>query len=332
MSSYYYTNRIDNFDENKNKKKKKSTLNSYVTDIFSGNNFKVLFIVPAAAFMISAAMATHSSSSQNKTQPKGFSTIDLLAQNAPMLTPEQLAKINLNISIQSTPVVEEAEPVFKKRPSILSSDVLEQRRQIQVALLKNQTLIGTKNQNTISQAEIVKDQQGQIKFISGMIAALRPKLENSGEIAKHIVELSHEKKIDPLFVAAVISVESMFKADAKSHVGAMGLMQLMPETAKDIAKSNNINLNHPRTNISYGIDYLKWLEKKYKGNRTYMLAAYNWGPGNVDKVLQGKYRTPSAVSDYASTIITRATHWKRHYETANTETNIIGAKLSKKDS
>jgi soluble lytic murein transglycosylase len=130
-------------------------------------------------------------------------------------------------------------------------------------------------------------------------------------------------------VAAVISVESMFKADAKSHVGAMGLMQLMPETAKDIAKSSDIKLNDPRTNISYGIDYLKWLEKRYSGIRTYMLAAYNWGPGNVDKVINGKSRTPADVSNYASTIITRATHWKRHYETANVETNIIGAKLSK---
>ena len=104
-------------------------------------------------------------------------------------------------------------------------------------------------------------------------------------------------------------------------------MQLMPGTAKEMAKKQNIRLHDPRTNIGLGIDYLNWLDKKYRGNRTHMLAAYNWGPGNMDKVLSGQARTPAEVSSYASTIITRTNHWKRHYKTAEKETDNIAAKL-----
>ena len=331
MSSYYYTNRIDTFEESK-EATSNTAFGRCFANITEGKNLLVLLPVPIVAFVATAIIATLLNSSREKTiqEKRGLAAV----HNSHYMAQQQYDAINqaalyADAAAKGTMGGTDSEPppVFKKRAPILSSDVLEQRHQINLALLNKQTTGANVHLLGRPKEEVIREQQGQIKFISGMIAALRPTLENSGEIAKHIVELSHEKHVDPLFVASIISVESMFRANAKSNVGAMGLMQLMPATAKDMAKKQNFNLNDPRTNISYGIDYLIWLDKKYKGNRTYMLTAYNWGPSNVDRVLQGNARTPNDVSKYASTIIKRANDWKRHYKTAEVETVNISAKL-----
>ena len=78
--------------------------------------------------------------------------------------------------------------------------------------------------------------------------------------------------VDPLMVAAVIRVESKFKEENVSHVGAIGLMQLMPETATWVAKESGIpykgldDLSDPQTNIKMGTWYLSYLSKQFKGN------------------------------------------------------------------
>ena len=329
MSSYYYTNRIDTFEEEKGLTSK-TALGRFLANITEGKNLLILLPIPIVAFVTAALITTHISSGREKTmqERRGLAAV----HSSYYMAQQQYDSINqaaLYVEAEDTARTADNEPppVFKKRAPILSSDVLEQRHQINLALLNKQNAGANLHLLGKPKEEIIRDQQGQIKFISGMIAILRPTLENSGEIARHIVELSHEKHVDPLFVASIISVESMFKSDAKSHVGAMGLMQLMPATAQDLAKKQNTKLHDPRTNISLGIDYLIWLEKKYHGNRTYMLTAYNWGPGNVDRVIQGNARTPSDVSKYASTIIKRANDWKRHYKAAEVETTNISAKL-----
>lgn len=97
--------------------------------------------------------------------------------------------------------------------------------------------------------------------------------------------------IDPLMVAAVIRVESKFKEENVSHVGAMGLMQLMPKTAEWIAKESGIpyrgieDLSDPETNIQMGTWYLAWLSREFKGNWVTTIAAYNAGQGRVSKWL-----------------------------------------------
>ncbi|UWG95676.1 lytic transglycosylase domain-containing protein [Dehalobacter sp. DCM] len=95
-----------------------------------------------------------------------------------------------------------------------------------------------------------------------------------------------ENDIDPLLVIAVIREESRFIPKSKSAKGAVGLMQLMPNTAQDIAKKlgenfEQINLNDPDTNIRYGTWYLAQLEKEFSGNLVLTLASYNAGIGRV---------------------------------------------------
>jgi soluble lytic murein transglycosylase len=94
--------------------------------------------------------------------------------------------------------------------------------------------------------------------------------------------------LDPALLAAVIYQESKFKADARSSSGAIGLMQLLPSTAKGIALHTGgsrfevDDLYDPEINVRYGAWYLRHLLQKYGDERT-ALAAYNAGQDNVDR-------------------------------------------------
>lgn len=94
--------------------------------------------------------------------------------------------------------------------------------------------------------------------------------------------------LDPALLAAVIYQESRFQADARSDSGAIGLMQLMPETAKGIAVRTGgtrfrlADLYDPEINVRYGAWYLRHLLDKYRDEGR-ALAAYNAGQGNVDR-------------------------------------------------
>ncbi|MDX6441937.1 MAG: soluble lytic murein transglycosylase [Gaiellaceae bacterium] len=98
---------------------------------------------------------------------------------------------------------------------------------------------------------------------------------------------AHNYDLNPALLAAVIDQESKFRADAKSSAGAVGLMQLLPDTAKGIAihtggsKFVTSDLYNPEINIRYGAWYLHHLIQKY-GDERLALAAYNAGQENVD--------------------------------------------------
>lgn len=102
-----------------------------------------------------------------------------------------------------------------------------------------------------------------------------------------ITKYAAEYEIDPLLVAAVIRVESKFRPDAVSAKGAVGLMQIMPETGKWIADRLNLedvsatNLSAPAVNIRLGTWYLSDLSREFDGDLAVVLAAYNGGRGKV---------------------------------------------------
>ncbi len=97
---------------------------------------------------------------------------------------------------------------------------------------------------------------------------------------KLIYEKAKKYDVDPALVAAVIEQESRFKPRAKSHVGAKGLMQLMPRTGRWMGARD---LYNPEQNIDAGVKYIKYLDKRFNGDLKKIIAAYNGGEGNVKR-------------------------------------------------
>lgn len=112
---------------------------------------------------------------------------------------------------------------------------------------------------------------------------------------------------DPLFVASVIRTESGWKPGAVSSVGAVGLMQVMPDTGKWIAGQNGWDysdslLPDGSYNIRLGCWYLDYLSKAFDGNQTLTLAAYNAGEHKVKQwVTEGRFKDGSLDIPYDET-------------------------------
>lgn len=95
-----------------------------------------------------------------------------------------------------------------------------------------------------------------------------------------IARAAAEQRLDPILIKSVIWIESCFDARAVSRVGAAGLMQLMPGTASDLGVTDRFD---PDQNIRGGSQYLREMLDRFDGDLTLALAAYNAGPGAVER-------------------------------------------------
>ncbi len=138
-----------------------------------------------------------------------------------------------------------------------------------------------------------------------------------------------DKDLDPALIAAVIFEESHFR-DQTSHAGARGLMQITPETAAFIARDSGGtafvqgDLATPQVNISYGAYYLRYLLRRYGGDVTLAVAAYNAGETNVSKWVaraggRGSFNAEDDIPfketrDYVRDVKQRRSDYRDHYK------------------
>lgn len=112
--------------------------------------------------------------------------------------------------------------------------------------------------------------------------------ETVTELAQWIHALAKEYRFHPALILSLVRVESRFQTWAVSTNGAIGLMQLMPETGRWLADRLGVHwdgpatLLDPETNLRFGVHYLAYLREKYNGNPKNFLAAYNVGPKRID--------------------------------------------------
>ena len=121
------------------------------------------------------------------------------------------------------------------------------------------------------------------------------------DVDQIIDHASKKHDVDPDLTRAVIMAESDFDANSTSSKGAMGLMQLMPETAEELGVKNPYD---PVENVMGGTRYLRSLLDRYDGNIPLALAAYNWGMGNVE-------RNPGRLPEETRTYIARVNQYYR---------------------
>ncbi len=144
-----------------------------------------------------------------------------------------------------------------------------------------------------------------------------------------IRQQARDKDLDPALIAAVIYRESGFRP-RKSKAGALGLMQLLPETADFIATRSGgthfetADLATPQINIAYGSWYLRYLMDRYDGHEVSALAAYNAGEGRVDKWVSERGRDGGGLThvdeipypetrEYVGDVLRARDEYKREY-------------------
>lgn len=129
-------------------------------------------------------------------------------------------------------------------------------------------------------------------------------------ISTSILEASAEHRIDPMLVLAVIEVESSFRTRAKSPRGALGLMQLLPETGRYVARKLGLSrqvrrdsaLYDPALNVRLGVLYLRRLTDFFDGDLTLALTAYCYGPFRVQRVVAERGAVPARWLSYARAV------------------------------
>ncbi|HRO79423.1 MAG: lytic transglycosylase domain-containing protein [Acinetobacter towneri] len=152
-------------------------------------------------------------------------------------------------------------------------------------------------------------------------ASVLPSYSRNKNAFDHIIQQAAQQHgVSEGLIKAVMHTESGFNVNARSPVGAQGLMQLMPATAR---RFNVSNAYDPHENIMAGAKYLAWLLKRFNGNTTLALAGYNAGEGNVAKY--GGVPPFRETQDYVRRVTSRYSNLYASGVSANSGSNAITA-------
>lgn len=164
-------------------------------------------------------------------------------------------------------------------------------------------------------APIIDDSHQDVDFAT-IVTQFREKLPTNKKaqaysLAKLLVQLSERHQVSPGLLLSVIETESSFRSGVVSNAGAVGLMQMLPSTAKEVAARYHISaykqqqdLYNPRTNMMLGVAYIAYLRGRF-GNSYHYLAAYNIGPTALNKrIISGNYEL-GAIEKYVNKIQSR---------------------------
>ncbi|SJM72553.1 MULTISPECIES: lytic transglycosylase domain-containing protein [Psychrobacter] len=136
----------------------------------------------------------------------------------------------------------------------------------------------------------------------------------------YILESARRHGIDPGLLKAMMHTESSFNPNARSPVGAQGLMQLMPATAR---RFSVVNAWNPAENIEGAAKYVAWLSRRFNGKVEHILAGYNAGEGNVDKY--GGIPPFRETRNYVQRVLNR---YNSLYKTSGSSFNTVAATTS----
>lgn len=165
---------------------------------------------------------------------------------------------------------------------------------------------------------------GIICFVFSFAPSALLKMVYPLEYQEHIEAASERHSVDPFLVAAVIDSESSWDPNAESSQGAMGLMQLLPETAEDMVRLGVVDgdrfdpddLSDPETNIEFGCAYLGYLIDYFHGSTDRAIAAYNAGLSNVNDWAQESTSLHNAITfpETQAYLIRVNNAWSRYRE------------------